>query len=358
MMRLSCWNYGVVLIVLSVPHFNALAGDQPTAKELITAYRNSVEKLSQIKMECTTTRVHKPRAKPESTWNTEETIWRDDSRWKLDQTRKREPYSPDDRGATPLRTQTVVDPQHLSVQLSAATPDNPNPRPNVTSYRDEHELRIWNILGNSSLHFGRLPGDGGLPLWQILETASGLKVRPEPEVIDGHTTWIVESSGKYGNHKIWFDPECGGLPRRIEVSKRQGDLYQDEQIGSRPETPREERGSRKSGEVRFSPTRRGVFQRFDNFVLEYEARDLYVIKAFDVHSQTDYDQELRVAQDLKYRVRSFEKHLEKWPSDPIVLDLRIPEGAIVAIFENAPLEYGSMSATRYAEWIDGKVRDR
>jgi hypothetical protein len=234
--------------------------------------------------------------------------------------------------------------------------ERPNPKAHLSAFRGNQALRIWIYLGKSSLQFGRVPGDGGQPLWDVLTSASSLEVLPEPESIDGHVTWIVESRGKYGIHRIWFDPESGGLPRRIEVRKGLGDLYQDEQIGSRPEES-EPMAREKSGSIRFNRSRQSILTRYDNFELRKQG-DQYVIMAFNSRNETAFEKDVRHVGEATYRVRTFERRDEPWPTDPIQFDIPIDEKRPVGVFENAPLEFGSMSATRYADWVDGKLRDR
>ncbi|HEX7379927.1 MAG TPA: hypothetical protein VF278_22580 [Pirellulales bacterium] len=36
---------------------------------------------------------------------------------------------------------------------------------------------------------------------------------------------LVESRGKYGRHRVWFDPDVGFLPRRVEVEKFGSDIF-------------------------------------------------------------------------------------------------------------------------------------
>ena len=51
-----------------------------------------------------------------------------------------------------------------------------------------------------------MEGDGGLPLWTVMGEDTKLELAPEPEKIAGVETWVLKSRGKYGEHKVWFDP--------------------------------------------------------------------------------------------------------------------------------------------------------
>jgi hypothetical protein len=302
------------------------------------------------------TRPATPGLKPAVSVTSDDTIWRDEARWKIDQTKKLSSVPANDQAEASLRVQILVGEEILYALLSEPTVENPNPGANLSAFRDKHALRIWNFLGNSSLLFGRIPGDGGKPLWDILTSASSLEVLSEPETIDGHFTWIVHSRGPHGIHRIWFDPESGGLPRRIEIRKGIGDLYQDEQIGSRPDESEPKRRS-KAGEVTFNRSRQAIVVQYDQFELK-KLGDQFVIMGFDACSEETSEKDVRNIAKAKYRIRSFERQEGPWPIDPIQFDIPIAEGIPVGIFENAPLEFGRMSATRYADWVDGKLRDR
>ena len=74
--------------------------------------------------------------------------------------------------------------------------------------------------------------DESLSLTEAFQAATSVTVQPDPEIVDGAETFVVEGVTPYGKFKSWLDPAGGCLPRRVEISKEGADLYQGRPLNS------------------------------------------------------------------------------------------------------------------------------
>jgi hypothetical protein len=347
------WILTAAVLALSS---GAFAGERPTAEELLAACQKSFEKLARVRIECTETDPKQAdKGDPDETRDL--TILRDASRWKLDEIRRGKRLINGNLSEFGFWNQTLVADEIIEAALHRLPPQDPQERPHVIALRDNHPRRVWTRLYLPSVLFGYMPGDGGFPLWMVMGEDTKLELLPEPEKIAGIETWVLKSRGKYGEHKVWFDPASDGLPRRIEIRKQFGDLLNDEQLGSRP--PEESVPTKaKRGQPRPPSARQDVFTRIDNIQIDNK-NGVFLITAFDYKHRFKYvktQKEIESRREL--RVRAIDVDPKSWPEDAFQFDIKIPNELSVGIFINAPLEFGSAVADTYEEWIDGKLQKR
>jgi hypothetical protein len=249
--------------------------------------------------------------------------------------------------------QTLVGEDIIRASLPKGPPQDPQQRPSVIAYRDDHARRVWDMLSPAQVVFGHIEGDAGYPLWAVMGEASNLELLPDPEEIGGDETWVLKSRGKFGEHTVWFDPQKGGLPRRIEIRKQNGDLYNDEQLGSRPADSPPRRG--KPGQPAPFEARQDIFDRIDNIQVE-EKDGVFVITGFDcAHRFTRVRTRKPVETRSEFRIRAIEID-PKLTEGALEFDIKIPNSTRVGVFLNAPLEFSSGSPDTYEEWNDGKLQ--
>src|SRR5262249_15084364 len=146
------------------------------------------------------------------------TIYRAGGRWKKDRWLFTRGDPADREGA--IREQTLIGGEVMRESLRYEAPDDPPLlMPIIMAVREDIATRRWMQIGPRMVLFGRVSGDGGYPLWTILRESGSLELLPQTEIIDGSETYVVKSQGKFGEHRLWLDLACGGLPRRIEIKK-------------------------------------------------------------------------------------------------------------------------------------------
>jgi hypothetical protein len=338
------------------------AGDRPTAADLLSAYQTSVEKLSRVRIEGSES---ESRTGISTTWARDTTVIRDASRWKVNDVMKitvpasatrPKPWVQTSQTQTLAGCELIQANELLMTQLIDPNLDNPQAN-GVAAFLDDHSSRVWNNLGSTRVLFGRLDGDGGLPLWEIMGEDTALELLPETETIAGIETYVLTSRGKYGEHKVWFDPSSGGLPRRIEVQKHNGNLYDDEQLGSR--TTQEAGAKPEAKRPRTSPVHRESAYIIDNIQIEKKA-GVFLVTAFDHDSgHVSEGGEKQPWRRRSYRLRAIDVDPEPWPEGTFRFDVKIPDGLILAMYENAPLKIdGTTNPASTYEWRDGRPQRR
>ena len=149
------------------------AADRPSAAELLTGYQASVEKLNRVRIESS---VSETRTGIATTWGTDATIIRDANRWKVDGVTKitvpasatrPKPWQQTILTQTLAGCEMIQANELLTTQLIDPNLEDPQAYA-MNAYLDEHVNRIFSMLGLTSILFGRIPGDGALPLWKIM----------------------------------------------------------------------------------------------------------------------------------------------------------------------------------------------
>ncbi len=84
----------------------------------------------------------------------------------------------------------------------------------------------WPVdLGHGGFIFGYVHFDGTSRLSKVLADSEVRVVDTSASDGAGHRAVLVESRGKFGRHRVWFDPGAGYLPRRVEVEKTGSDVF-------------------------------------------------------------------------------------------------------------------------------------
>lgn len=73
-------------------------------------------------------------------------------------------------------------------------------------------------LGVAAVLFGVLPGDEGLPLWEIARQDAERRVAGTP-LLDVQEAIQIVADTRFGKRTMWLDPRFGYLPRRIECTR-------------------------------------------------------------------------------------------------------------------------------------------
>lgn len=247
----------------------------------------------------------------------------------------------------------------LSIPIRYDANDTPQLFPFVTVSRKRVGERTWLGLGSAGIIFGRTNGDAGFPLWTVVRESGSVELPPETELVNGVETLAIKCRGKFGDHQLWLDPSSGGLPRRIEVHKRTGNLLNDEQLGSTPASvpPTKDNG-------KGLPTLNGLrvrtesWVRIDNIQIENQ-KGTFVITGFDEQGFTRFagkeaDGAGKPGPKIEHRFRVVVDPPE-FPKDTFDFAVAIPNGTRVSVGDDRPLEYQGPAETTH-EWVDGKIR--
>ena len=112
-----------------------------------------------------------------------------------------------------------------------------NPSSVYTSTKPRFKLRLDSLGVAARALEGYIPGDQEKPLWQILQSASTLRVRDTMETVGSHQTYVLEAETEHGRYTLWIDPEHGFNPRRIVVERQGGHLLDGRVLSSPPLKP-------------------------------------------------------------------------------------------------------------------------
>jgi hypothetical protein len=331
------------------------AADHPTAGELLSALQKSVEKLDRARVEWTdTVQDAKYGADGKFSRTLDGTLLRDRSRWKIDRVfrwsravngvRSEEKYS----HQTLFGCDVIQPHEVIETKLTGPIGNDPNVYLYLHAFLDDHDNRVWDRMGLVRVLFGRMAGDGGVPLWTVMGEDTTLELLPETEVVSGVETIVLKSRGRYGEHKVWLDPARGGLPRRIEYHKQNGDLYDDEQLGSRPQATEPGKD--------FPPVRE-ITAKIDNIQVE-DHNGIFVISAFDEDFRMQHGGQWESGRPETFRLRSIDVDPPPFPEGTFQFDAKIPRDQIIWTLRGLPLQFHSASGKPEYEWNDGRPRRR
>lgn len=73
------------------------------------------------------------------------------------------------------------------------------------------------------------------PMHSILAAAKSVSVKPEFEEVDGHPCRVVEAVADTGAYKLWLDPACGYLWRKVALHKENSDALFGTPINANPD---------------------------------------------------------------------------------------------------------------------------
>jgi hypothetical protein len=338
-MHLVRWLAAPVILVLSA---HAFAAERPTAEELLAAYEKSVEKLARVHIEWS--RVDAEQAEGKAT--DQYTLFRDGSRWKLD--RYWPGWGDGRRLDNRFREQTLVGDEVLSAAQHARAPNFQYGRPIVACQRGEGAPNPFvPSIGMCRILFGRMGGDAGYPLWTIMREAGSLDLLPQTEAVDGVETYVLMSTGKYGEHKVWLDPASGALPRRIEVHKRAGNLFDQKQLGTI--LPPDTGTARPPREPGSGPTWRETFVRIEKIQIQSKG-DAFVVAGFEEFSENIHSTGKKQESRTGFKPRVLEVNPQDFPANAFQFDIEIPNGTLVSVREAKQERYNSDF-----HWEDGKV---
>jgi hypothetical protein len=353
-MKAAHWIW---VAILALPPSLARCDERPSADELLAAFEKSVGKLDRVKVEWNV------KGRKGAPFDQELTVLRDGPRWKTD--RLLIPIG--DRPGRKTREQTLIGDEIFSVSLLYdPVDDKPRIRFGLTAFRERISTRAWSRIPCRVL-FGRMAGELGSPVWTVMREAGSLELLPQTEMVGGVPTYVLKSRGKFGEHKMWLDPASGGLPRRIEVHKLPGDLFNDEQLGTAG-APSQDAESPPEPGRRGPPLLGRPHQEYWNLIdkIQIESqKGAFVITAYESEVRIVFagdwplpkdgaKQPLVVKDECKFRV---DVEPKEFPENAFKFAVEIPNGTRVSVMDGYPLEYQGPVKTEH-EWFDGTIRAR
>jgi hypothetical protein len=365
-MKTGQWIVGGLLAIAATA---ALADERPTAEELLAGYQKSVEHLNRVGLECVE---KKPERRAGENVIVKETgtrvIYRDEARWMVADIRRRTQSANGASHELGTRQELVVGDQVVSFNLIETRDGMPVPidqglqivawlEPKMgrkiegaeQGVANEPDQMIGRMLGGLQTLFGRFSGDAGQAIWDVMRD-SALELLPETEVIGDIKTSVVRSEGKFGTHTLWLDPNCGGLPRRIEISRKLGNLYDDNQLGSRIGQPQEPLRARGKGPPpNQKPDLRESWLRIDDVRIEKED-GVFVMTAWNEDWKLTRRDGKTMGERVDFSVSSVSFKPETWPENAFRPTMEVPNKTRV-------IARDGVRGTEY-EWVDGKVRVR
>lgn len=344
------------------------ADDAPTAEKLLLLYEQSVRRLSPVHIEALEKIVERQGdGGRNATGTLKHTIFHDDWRWKIKtdshtsapsrfseknvESDDRHEYVVDDR-LVDVSTTDLVDGKPPKARAAPGR----NPAIQAFPGGQSQEDAIWRNLNLARVLFGRLPGDARQPLWKVMRATGTLQVLLQPERTGDATTWIVKSRGKYGEHKVWFDPQAG-LPRRIKIRKGPEDLFdslelrmldgnfvRSLEVAQKPfrfSTPLDDGNTNILKEWTY---------RIDDVKIESKG-GVPVLVSFERTTKCVYEDGREVPDRHSLQVSDVDFDRANWPGNAFRLWIEIPEGYPVPVTG----EDGKYDRSRY-EWRQGGIR--
>ncbi|MSR58685.1 MAG: hypothetical protein EXS05_13700 [Planctomycetaceae bacterium] len=183
-----------------------------------------------------------------------------------------------------------------------------------------------------------------------MREASTLTLSPEAEEIDGMPTYMLKSRGKFGEHTVWIDPAHGGLPRRIEIRKQLGDLYDGNQLGSRIGLAKEPLRKPGQGLPNMQPPDIRAFSlRIDNVQIENK-EGVFVLTAWKATEKITFGDGRSGDRQTELSVSAVDFKPETLPDDAYRPEIEIPDKTTVQVTDG-------LAGTQY-EWVGGKIQVR
>ncbi len=360
----------VLAAAILVPVSGASVADRPTAEELLGAYQKSVEPFTRAQIEWTERRPKRQIGEDRILEVAHErAIVRNDSRWRVSDVTRQSQTSNGVKREFVARQDFIVGEQVVSVQLIDTRDGKQVPVEQglqIIAWLDprngrgaeggalgrglDPEQTLWSVVGGARILFGKFSGDAGQPIWKVMRDSSTLEVLPETEVIGGFETLVLKSRGKFGSHTLWLDMKAGGLPRRIEVVKKLGDLYDDDQFGARigqAEEPPRLPGKRPPPDQK--PDLRESSLRIEDIRIENKD-GVFFIAAWNADERITRGDGKSNGGHVEYSVSTVNVKPETWPENAFRPSIEIPNKTRVFARDGLP-------GTEY-EWLDGKIQVR
>lgn len=185
--------------------------------------------------------------------------------------------------------------------------------------------------------FGYVSMDGAARLSKVMADSMARVTDPESRVGQDEDAVVAESRGPYGRHRVWFDPDAGFLPRRVEVEKAGSDIFGNTTVAAlRMRAPLNT----------FWPD--GAIERVIENIenVEIEQFDSAFIPVAFVFTQTRcYAGAASATQRTEFRVSDVDFDPTYAPSD-FKITVAIPDGTPVAMRGVPQILY---------EWRDGRI---
>jgi len=339
-------------IVSSVVH----ADDRATAEQLLTAYEKTEARLKSFHIECVTKEWDGEMPQGDAEKDTlvasrvqKTTIFHHDFRWRIalvDQLTPKSvatPTAPRLSGIEYRYDNFLGAKQGLHVQWASNDANEP-PVLDFVGVRlfgapagDGHDR----YLNSFDFVLGRTPCDAREYLWTLMSEATSLELSPDAKLVAGHKTRVLKSTGRFGEHKVWLDPEFGFLPRQVVVSKQSGHLFNAIQLGVEQDpsarVPAAARARLQARGMTIQPkyTIEKSESRFENIQLA-KSEDRFVITGFDYIQEQTFKFADRVEQKklkTEYRVQIVDFQPDVWPSKAFETTVTIPNGTPVSSAE-------------------------
>jgi len=350
--------------ILSIVTPAVHADDRAAAEQLLATYEKTQSRLTSFHIECFTKEWNgeMPPAAAEkdalaASRVQKTTIFRDDFPWRIAL------VHPKPKSGAPLGAARVSGIEYrfddflgarqgLHVQW-ASNDDNEPPAPDFVGVRlfgaqagDDHG-RYLNSFG---FVFGRTPCDAQEYLWTLMREATSLELSPDVELVAGHKTRVLKSTGRFGEHNVWLDPEFGFLPRQVVINKQSGHLFNAIQLGVEQDpSARVPAGARLPPGTKIQPkyTIEKSESRLDNIDLAKSA-DRFVITGFDYVQKQTFKFADRVEQKklkIEYRAQIVDFQADAWSPKAFETTVAIPNGTPV----------GSPDPGQTFVWMDGRI---
>lgn len=340
-MKIAHWCCAAMVVLTPA---TLLAEERPTAEELLSAYEKSVEQLSRVRIE------RKQKGPARGPFDFEWTVLRDAGRWKIEKT-----FVPNGNRPAAKRTkeQTLVGNELVTLSLRYNQDDNPRIGA-LTAHLERVASRSWIRLGPNGVLFGRVPGDGGVPVWTVMRESGTLERLPKTELVNGTETYVLKSRGKYGEHKLWLDPASGSLPRRIEVTKVAGNLFNEQQLGTAPVADAQPNPRAPNAAVQL-PSPSGFSTLIDNIQIENKDGKFVITGFEEKGSITHADGKIVNQNKTEIKFDVVDVNPPVFPENAFRFEVEIPNGTLVSVVDDLPPGYQGPAKTEH-EWVDGKIR--
>ena len=187
----------------------------------------------------------------------------------------------------------------------------------------------------------------------LLKSATQLRLRAQPEPVDGHPTTVLEATTEHGAYLLWIDEQAGCLPRRIEVRKTPTDLHSGKPLSNPPPTP----GPDAIHDLPLSPTI--DYEYLADGIQIQQVQGRYVCVAAVETETRHYASGQRTVSRIHWARRDIELTQAPAPRQFRLDD--VPDGAFVMRFDTGEdrdlrtwVRPGQKAVSRY-EWRNGQI---
>jgi len=181
------------------------------------------------------------------------------------------------------------------------------------------------------------------PYYELIKSPQTKIVSTKQEICANRSCVYVEIDSQYGKYKLWLDPECGFLPRRIWIEQGKKDLDENGLPLYDPPTAEKIEDLKKMGGNIVPPLTHNVYDYTDACI--ENLGESFFLTALKENLDTEFEDGSRRKLSLSEKVDNLQINPDTNLIKPFDLSF-IPDGTLVSYLNNPYIKY---------EWREGKI---